>query len=98
MFDFANMDFEFDLDSSSDTQTNNATLDIVEEQLQLFFSAEWKLVARVNGAVIEYSPVKSAAHSQDQIKHWARDVICKHDSYLRILGVDVDAAYVKYAK
>lgn len=73
-----------------------ASLSVEEKAVALFTSAEWVIVAEVNGKEVARSEACAKPYTKDYLRQWARDYIVSTYSTLRGYGVDAEAEYVKH--
>lgn len=78
----------------------SAKLTIEDKCEALFISAEWTLVATVNGTKGRIELARSTSikksHTDPFIKRWTRQVIRANKARLWRLGVDVSAVYLQW--
>jgi len=69
----------------------------VEDKIEaLFLSAQWRLVATVDGVEVDVSGLSDHARSVSYVHMWARGVLRYKKRELIAMGVDVEAEYVKH--
>lgn len=91
------LDLSLDEEAPETIPTAGSANLIIEDKCEaLFFSAEWTVVARVNGKELARSMAQDHTHTVPFVQRWARQMIRTNKARLRRLGVDVEATYIKW--
>lgn len=93
----ANLDFDDDeLYPPPTLPARGSARTKIESRVEpLFISADWVIVASVNGKTIARSSASPTKHTDAAIARWSREMYRRHRVQLESLGVDVELEYTR---